>query len=97
MNIKPSEINVTGRLCGSGFHKTEFEIIAVNIILIAIKKKNDKWFVFTIDEYKSLCDHQVNWLEVALIREMARQGILKCDENGNFAITQKFIGACLAS
>ena len=95
ITIKPSDINLKSRLCGSGFNKSEYEIIAVNIILIAIRKKNDNWFVFTIDEYKSLCDHDVNWLEVELILEMANQEFFECDENGNFAITQKFIAACL--
>lgn len=39
ITIKPSDINLKSRLCGSGFNKSEYEIIAVNIILIAIRKK----------------------------------------------------------
>lgn len=94
ITIKPSDINIKCRLCGSGFNKLEYETIAVNIIIMAIRK-NDDWFAFTIDEYKALCDHDVNWREVELIREMAKRGFFECDRDEKFAITQKFIGACL--
>ena len=71
LDTKPSNINIKGRLCGSKFEKAEYERIAVNIIIIAIKKKNDNWFSFSSDEFKDLCDNSVSSREIELIQEMA--------------------------
>ena len=97
MDTKPSNINIKGRLCGSRFNRAEYERIAVNIIIIAVRKKNDNWFDFSCDEYKALCDHSVSSHEIELIQEMAEKGFLKYDEEGKFSITQKFIDACLVA
>ena len=97
MDTKPSNINIKGRLCGSKFEKAEYERIAVNIIIIAIKKKNDNLFSFSSDEYKDLCDHSVSSREIELMQEMAEKGFLKCDEEVKYSITQKFIDACLVA
>lgn len=97
MDTKPSNINIKGRLCGSKFNKAEYERIAVNIIIIAIKKKNDNWFSFFSDEYKALCDHSVSSHEIEFLKEMAEKGFFKIDEKGKFSITQKFIDACLVA
>lgn len=92
--IKPSQIDITARLCGSGFGKAEFERIAMNIISIAINKKGDEWFSFTIEDYKSLCDHSVDELEEDMIYLMKTRGFLTCDKNHNFSICPEFIRAC---
>lgn len=97
MDTKPSNINIKGRLCGSKFEKAEYERIAVNIIIIAIKKKNDNWFSFSSDEYKDLCDNSVSSREIELMQEMAEKRFLKCDEEVKYSITQKFIDACLVA
>ena len=88
-NFKPSDIDISSRLCGSDFNKSELETIASNIIIIS-KGAGDKWAEFSWEEYKKLCNHQVTDEEGLVLLEMVERGYLDFEE-GRFSVNLRFL------
>jgi len=76
--IKPSDIDISGHLMGSGFRNNERETIARNIILISLWN-GDSWSPFTEEAYKQRCKHNVTKNELDCLHGMFEESVLSMD------------------
>ncbi|MFA5248691.1 MAG: hypothetical protein WC415_05805 [Patescibacteria group bacterium] len=87
--VKPSDFNVKDHFWGSPFQKVEKEVVARNLVLLS-KWNENKWLVFTWEEYRQKCRHNVTISEKNVLDGFVEQGLLKC-ENGVYSIRDQFI------
>ena len=93
-SCKPSDINVSNSLVGSGFNKSELEGNATLFIEVC-KKNGDEWLELTPQEYASLRQAQgsniQDGLATIILKDFVSRGYMN-ENDGKYSINNKFIG-----
>lgn len=85
----PENIDLSNRLLGSDFNKSEVETIARNIVLLF--KDTGGWHSFTWPQYKKYCTHESTNTELYFINQMVKDRWL--NKIGDlYSVTHKFLG-----
>lgn len=88
-NFKPKDVDLRNGLCRSAFNKSEYEIIAKNIVIISIRFGNE-WKPFSEEDYKEQCDHKVTDSKLGWLRTMDKKGFIDFDGK-RYSVNLKFL------
>ena len=93
--VKPSDIDLSNRLIGSGFGKSEDENNAALFVFVC-KENGDEWLNISPEEYLTLRLKQganpTLKLVQSILKDFSESGYMTEDQ-GKYSITDKFIGA----